>query len=212
MWLGKFLDLDEDFQEFSEEFRKELFKSITKPKLTPLEFTILESIYHSKQISGYDLIQNLNKHFAGTWEARSGTIYPILSKLKREGFLNAKKVKSPLGPLKKVYSLTEAGEKILKIKVNKNFSDQIRFIENFLIELSLIYIQSFPEDEERKKQCRWVQKLLRNMLENIIIRLNSKDKIDKWHERNCPGCNATIYRHDATFCPLCGTELIKLPI
>ena len=82
--------------------------SFNNRKLTPLEFTIIETIFNNQQISGYDLIRILNDHFAGTWEAQSGTIYPILSKLKRDGFLAIKNVKSPVGPIKKVYSLTEA--------------------------------------------------------------------------------------------------------
>ncbi|MFX1324911.1 MAG: PadR family transcriptional regulator, partial [Promethearchaeota archaeon] len=102
MWLGKFLDIEDDLEELKSEIKQELLDSLQKNKLTPLEFTIIETIFNSKQLSGYDLIRNLNRHFAGTWEAQSGTIYPILSKLERNGFLSAQKVKSPIGPLRKV--------------------------------------------------------------------------------------------------------------
>jgi DNA-binding PadR family transcriptional regulator len=135
MWLGKFVDLEEDLDELKEQIEKEIFKGIKKSKLTPVEFTIIETIFNFKGMSGYDLIQNLNKQFAGTWVAQSGTIYPILSKLERDGFLRSNMVKTPIGPLRKVYFLTEAGEEIIKLKVNKNFYDQLKFLENFLVEL-----------------------------------------------------------------------------
>ena len=83
MWLGKFLDLEDDIEMLRSKIKKEIFKKIKKRRLTPLEFTIIEVIFNSNALSGYDIIQTLNKHFAGTWKARSGTVYPILSKLER---------------------------------------------------------------------------------------------------------------------------------
>jgi len=151
MWLGKFLDLEEDIEELSGYVKKEIFDNLLKNKLTPLEFTIIETIFNSNQLSGYDLIKNLNRSFAGTWEAQSGTIYPILRKLEKDGFLKAQKVKSPIGPIKKVYFLTEAGKEILKFKVNRNYYDQLKFIENFLVELSSVFIRSFPNKEQSEK-------------------------------------------------------------
>ena len=123
MWLGKFLNLEDDIEELSSLIKEELIESLRKSKLTPLEFTIIETIFNSQQLSGYDLIKNLNRSFAGTWEAQSGTVYPILRKLEKDGYLKAKQVKSPIGPLRKVYSLTEAGEELLKFKVKKNYYD-----------------------------------------------------------------------------------------
>ena len=202
MWLGKFLDLKDDIKSLSSEIRD----SIKKSKLTPLEFTILESIYNSKDISGYDLIQNLNRHFAGTWKAHSGTIYPILSKLKRNGFLNYKDVKSPIGPLKKLHFITKAGESILKIKVNKNFLDQIKFVENFLIELASIYIHSFSEEEielDVKERVIEVQKILRNTFDSVINSIPSTVAF----KTLCPECKMEIDRNSASYCFYCGASL-----
>lgn len=199
MWLGKFLDLTEDIPQ---RIKDKISKRLERKRLTPLEFTILESIFNSERVSGYDLIHNLNKHFAGTWKARSGTIYPILSKLKHKGFLNSEEKKSPIGPKVKLYSLTEAGEEIIKTKVNKNFRDQLKFMENFLIELSSIYIQSFPA--ERKEEITTeVQNILRNTLGAVVnaIPLSATRKI------RCPNCNVAIDRDDSRFCSNCGAEL-----
>ena len=198
MWLGKFLDLEEDIGKV---IKKELFRDIKKKKLTPLEFTIIESIFQAHEISGYDLIQKLNHHFAETWEAKSGTVYPILSKLKFNGFLNIREVKSPIGPLKKVYSLTRAGEEILKRKVNVNFSKQIEFIENFVTELTSIYIESFDDkfkEEETKSVLEMLQKMFDRVLESVPTGRPSK---------KCPNCETEIDNSKAIFCPICGAQL-----
>ncbi|TFG11349.1 MAG: zinc-ribbon domain-containing protein [Promethearchaeota archaeon] len=202
MWLGKFLDLEEDIKELRSKIEKQIFTNIKKNKLTPLEFTIVESIFNNQHISGYDLIRILNDHFAGTWEAQSGTIYPILSNLKRDGFLKITKVKSPVGPIKKVYSLTEAGEELLKIKVNKNFLDQLTFVENFLTELSAVYIHSLPEDQKEKSIIA-VQKILKNTIDNVIDTLPSAVEF----KVKCKKCGSEIGRLEAKFCESCGEPL-----
>ena len=202
MWLGKFLDLEEDIKELRSKIENQIFTNIKKNKLTPLEFTIIESIFNNQQISGYDLIRILNDHFAGTWEAQSGTIYPILSKLKRDGFLKIIKVKSPVGPIKKVYSLTEAGEELLKIKVNKNFQDQLTFIENFLRELSSVYIHSLKENQ-KEKSIKEVQLMLKKTIENVINTLPSAVEF----KIICKKCGQELKREGAKFCENCGEPL-----
>ena len=202
MWLGKFLDLEEDIKELRSKIEKDLFQGIKKSKLTPLEFTIIETIFNCKELAGYDLILNLNKHFAGTWEAQSGTVYPILSKLKRDGFLDSRQVKSPIGPIRKVYSLTEAGEHILKIKVNKNFEDQLKFMGNFLIELSSIYVQSHPK-EEKEEIIIEVQKSIKKILETVVEAIPSTLK----YKRKCEKCGSEIERI-ASFCSFCGATML----
>ena len=201
MWLGKFLDFEEDLKTLKSKIKDEIFKNIKKSKLTPLEFTIIENIFNSKQLSGYDLIKNLNKHFAGTWEAHSGTVYPILSKLEKDGFLKAMKVKSPIGPLRKLYSLTQAGEELLKHKVNKNYLDQLKFIENFLVELSSIYVHSFsPEEKEEKIEeiRKALEESLKNVMDIIPIALEFRTV--------CYKCGSEIGR-EVTYCPKCGVSL-----
>jgi PadR family transcriptional regulator PadR len=204
MWHGN-LDLEEDIKELRSKIKKDLFQGIKKYKLTPLEFTILETIFNSRELAGYDLILNLNKHFAGTWEAQSGTIYPILSKLKRDGFLDSRPVKSPIGPIRKVYSLTEAGEHILKTKVNKNFEDQLKFMGNFLIELASIYIQSYPPEEKEKKIIE-VQNLIKKTLETVVDTIPSTLKF----KRKCEKCGSEIERI-ASFCSFCGATMLIEP-
>ncbi|MBN1801279.1 MAG: helix-turn-helix transcriptional regulator [Candidatus Lokiarchaeota archaeon] len=204
MWLGKFLDLENDLEEFKRSIEKGLFEAIKKNKLTPLEFTIIESIFNNNEISGYDLIKSLDDHFAGTWKAHSGTVYPILSKLKKNGFLKIKDVKSPIGPIKKVYSLTKAGEELLKKKVKDNFSQQLEFIENFLVELASIYINSFPEEKKPEKINH-----VKHLMENLFTNVNEKFPFVNIAINDCPKCGNPIERREATFCSFCGDKLLK---
>lgn len=201
MWLGKFVDLEEDLDELEKQIEKEMFKGIKKSKLTPLEFTIIETIFNFRGLSGYDLIQNLNKQFAGTWVAQSGTIYPVLSKLERDGFLRSNMVKTPIGPLRKVYFLTEAGEEIIKLKVNKNFHDQLKFLENFLVELSSVYIRSNPRSE-RKEQMKLLEETLKETFESVMTRIPSILE----YKDLCDNCGSEIGRK-AAYCPYCGFGL-----
>jgi len=203
MWKGKLLELKDDIKELTSKIKTTIFKDIKKEKLTPLEFTILECIFNKKTVSGYDLIQYLNKRFAGTREAHSGTIYPILSKLKKDGFLDVKTVKSPLGPLKSVYFLTEAGESILKYKVGKNFNEQIKFVENFLIDLCSIYIQAV-EESKRKDQLTSVQKLL----DDTLLTVKTAIYVNVILKGKCPSCGEIIDKLDSNFCSKCGSQLM----
>ncbi len=203
MWLGKFLDLEDDIEELGSIVKKELIDSLQKSKLTPLEFTIIETIFNSQQLSGYDLIKNLNRSFAGTWEAQSGTIYPILRKLEKDGFLKAQKVKSPIGPIKKVYSLTEAGEELLKYKVSKNFFEQLKFIENFLVELSSIFIRSFPSRDQIQKISE-IQNALNQTFKNIMNNIPPTLEF----KTMCNNCGAEIGR-EVAYCPQCGESLFN---
>jgi DNA-binding PadR family transcriptional regulator len=199
MWLGKFLNLSEDLPQ---KLKARIAKSLSSKKITPLEFTILESIFNLKEISGYDLIDYLNEHFAGTWKARSGTIYPLLSKLKQKGLLNSRKVKSPIGPLRKLYSLTSAGREIIKTKVNKHYQDQLTFTKNFLIELSAIYVQSFPANQQESVLVE-IRQAIQGTLEDVIKGIEIHPAAIVY----CRECGAEVEQDDSVFCPKCGNKL-----
>ncbi|KKK43634.1 hypothetical protein LCGC14_0471450 [marine sediment metagenome] len=201
MWLGKFLDFEDDIKDLRSKIKKEIFNNLGKSKLTPLEFTIIETIFNSQLLSGYDLMKNLNLHFAGTWEARSGTIYPILRKLERDGFLKSKKVRSQIGPLRKIYSLTEPGEELLKYKVNKNYKDQLKFIENMLVELSSIYITSFPVKKQKKK-VEEIREILKEMFGAILNKIPPASR----PQMRCYECGFEIGK-EISNCTNCGATL-----
>ena len=74
-----------------------------------LEFLIL-SIVSSNKVYTADILQRLSKTDFSTQE---GTLYPLLSKMRREALLDYKWQESELGPPRKYYKLTETGHKQL---------------------------------------------------------------------------------------------------
>ena len=75
-----------------------------------LELCILNSI-RGTSLYGYDIVRKL-RNIRGL-VISEGTIYPILSRLKREGFVQTTIKESTEGPPRKYYELTAKGKKIL---------------------------------------------------------------------------------------------------
>ena len=116
-------------------------KKMEKVSLSPLEVLILSQLrsreLRNKGIEvgqyGYEMIQQLNELFAGTWEAKSGTIYPILSKLEgKKKLIMGKREKSPLGPVKKVYVLEPKGRMSIDAIIQSNFKGDLEFISQYI--------------------------------------------------------------------------------
>ena len=75
-----------------------------------LEFCILNAI-RDTSLYGYDIVRTL-RGIDGLIISE-GTIYPILSRLKREELVKTTIKESNEGPPRKYYELTKAGEKML---------------------------------------------------------------------------------------------------
>lgn len=74
-----------------------------------LEFLILD-IVSSGKVYVADILQRLSTTDFATQE---GTLYPLLSKMRREDFLNYEWQESEAGPPRKYYRLTASGRKQL---------------------------------------------------------------------------------------------------
>lgn len=59
----------------------------------------------------YELAARLAE--AGLGEVSYGTVYPMITRLRRAGLLHEQSQSSPVGPPRKVFSLTEAGRDAL---------------------------------------------------------------------------------------------------
>ena len=60
---------------------------------------------------GYEIIRELEN--AGFEEIGEGTLYPVLTRLDNNKLIECRRAKSPLGPVRKYYSITEAGAAVL---------------------------------------------------------------------------------------------------
>lgn len=69
----------------------------------------LLSLISTEPMTGYDLTQKLNKF----WRSTHSAIYPILSKLEEEGYIELTLKKQSGKPDKKIYNLTVKGNELL---------------------------------------------------------------------------------------------------
>jgi len=76
-----------------------------------LEFCILNAI-RGRSLYGYDIVRIL-RDFEGLIVSE-GTIYPILSRMKREEFVRTTIKESSEGPPRKYYELTDKGRAMLE--------------------------------------------------------------------------------------------------
>lgn len=78
-----------------------------------------------REAYGYELGQDLE--FAGLGPIKGGTLYPVLSRLEDEGFLETSWRASDLGPDRKYYRITPAGTDVVNEmgKAWSTFSDSV---------------------------------------------------------------------------------------
>lgn len=57
---------------------------------------------------GYEILAKLEK--SGFENLLEGTLYPVLTRLEKKGLIACRKAKSPFGPIRKYYSITEDGQ------------------------------------------------------------------------------------------------------
>lgn len=67
---------------------------------------------------GYEILSALQQ--AGFEDLGEGTLYPVLTRLDKNKYITCRKVKSPLGPVRKYYTLTESGKEYLQ-EFKKNY-------------------------------------------------------------------------------------------
>lgn len=93
-----------------------------------LELCVLSMLYR-RDCYGYDVSEQITKRI----DISEGTVYPILRKLKGDGFVTTYLSEASGGPARKYYKLTELGrQEYLSAKLE--WLDFIKIIEGFLEE------------------------------------------------------------------------------
>ncbi len=62
---------------------------------------------------GYEILARLEK--CGFEALLEGTLYPVLTRLEKKELISCRKEKSPYGPIRKYYSVTESGTRALEV-------------------------------------------------------------------------------------------------
>jgi PadR family transcriptional regulator, regulatory protein PadR len=85
-------------------------KSLSQLRRGVLEYCVL-SLLSSTSLYAFDLVRRLSE--ADGVVISEGTIYPLLSRLRREGWVSTTWAESVEGPPRRYYALTPAGERAL---------------------------------------------------------------------------------------------------
>ena len=103
----------------------EIDNKITQLRKGILELAILSALFR-KAHYGYSLVRDLTA--AGALDLKEGTIYPILSRLAKEGLVTAEWVESNQGPPRKYYALTASGQAMCEA-LNREFRRLIGLVD-----------------------------------------------------------------------------------
>jgi PadR family transcriptional regulator PadR len=89
---------------------------ITQMRRGTLEYCVL-ALLRSQPRYGFDLVRTLGE--ADGLITSEGTIYPLLSRLRRDGLVTTTWNESPSGPPRRYYQLTSAGHQALELFTNE---------------------------------------------------------------------------------------------
>ena len=89
---------------------------IDKSLLTGSTGMLILQLLNEKEMYGYEMIDTLEKRSDNTFTLKAGTLYPLLHSLERSGYVSSREAEAENGRLRKYYSITENGRKILSEK------------------------------------------------------------------------------------------------
>ena len=95
-----------------------------KGSLTGLEILVLSIIKNNESITGYEIIQKINKKYKDLWKASAGTIYPLLNRLFERSLIEMHEDITE-NRLKKLYKITEVGKEALRKVLEHDFKPSI---------------------------------------------------------------------------------------
>jgi len=108
---------------------------------TWIQLLILRIIYETP-LHGYQLIEKMNEFMSGRRPLKPGSLYTILRRMEKSGFLSSDWDRESSRLERRVYKLTEAGLKRLK-----NGRRMVKGQRKVLDEMMNFYEKYFPESE-----------------------------------------------------------------
>ena len=114
-----------------------------------IQFLLLR-VLHERPMHGYQLIESMEaRGYVQSGRFETGSIYTILNRMEKRGLLSSVRSTGETGKIRRIYSLTEAGEEALKHGL-----EGVIQRKTIMDELTEYYHQKFgdgsiPENEER---------------------------------------------------------------
>ena len=120
------------------------FAGYHKGKSSGLDILVLSIIKNDDgSLTGYDIIQKLNKQFRGMGSTSAGTIYPLLNRLEKKDLIKSSDVIESKRQ-KKIYIITDIGVDELKRVLESNLEPSINSLGDFI---KTIFKASMPSEE-----------------------------------------------------------------
>ena len=116
-------------------------------RLSGLDILVLSIIKNNDGVSGYEIIQKINKKFKDLWKASAGTIYPLLSRLTVKQFLLLEEI-TESNRDKKLYRITERGKNALRKVLENSLEPSINSLGDYI---KTIFKASVPSEEMVEK-------------------------------------------------------------
>ncbi len=97
-----------------------------------LDILVLSIIRNREGISGYEISQVINKKFKPMWRASPGTIYPLLNRLDKKGFVDTEEFIDENNRQKKIYRISGQGMERLKEILKDNFESSMNTLGDYI--------------------------------------------------------------------------------
>ncbi len=89
---------------------------------------------------GYEIVQQLRR--VSAFQVTESTVYPILERLHKDGYVGVRREPSPTGPMRRYYSLTTAGK--YRIAEMNDYWDSLN--------KSVAELRNMPKGESQNEQ------------------------------------------------------------
>lgn len=143
-----------------------------------LKLVVIHSLKEGSK-SGYELMNHIEK-ISGT-KPSPGSIYPLLTKLKKEKIVDVKKKGN-----KKIYSLTLKGKKAITFTGNQKFfkdiEDHLKLMGSFTGKKVNNMLKAFEGWKKGDPRYYWLMSEmieLKNILSGLVMKITDKKKQDK---------------------------------
>jgi PadR family transcriptional regulator PadR len=94
---------------------------------------VILALLRDRPMYGYEILMTLSERGNGEFQLKQGTLYPVLYRLEREGWIRAKWETPPKGKKRKVYCLTAEGKKELDCRSGQ-WSQFVKAVNSLLKE------------------------------------------------------------------------------
>jgi DNA-binding PadR family transcriptional regulator len=153
---------------------------------------IFLAVLSKKPMHGYDLKNAFEHLLSDQWTLNFGQVYTTLTRLERDGLVCAEEVKQEDKPDKKIYRITEEGQRQLDLWLSQEMDWNV-----FQDELSFqLAAMEFIERERAARLLADYRRYLLNLIRELIMKkesLEDENSLTAWiFERNIMKAEADL--------------------